>query len=165
MKWSFVVMLWLCAIELTLTWMHAHEALPFTALNKIVLGRRLLSIALQLFTFIYIQGIYNWDGHAPIDVLAAESQCTGDPVLEANFLHMKTYLDNAQKPSRKVWLCIFTISILVANIGGLIFKKLKFDKHFKKEEKNVKNDKKDQLKEPLVPKKDPKKDSMKKPKK
>lgn len=54
LKYSFVVMLWMTAIEVTMTWMHANDALPFFALDKIVLVRRIISIALQLFTFIYI---------------------------------------------------------------------------------------------------------------
>jgi len=52
-------------------------------------GISLITYILALTAFIMI---YKWDGHTLIEALTETKKCTSDPVLEATFGDIKTYM-------------------------------------------------------------------------
>ena len=145
---AMVFMIWITIIEFVMVFMHAEEALPTRHFDKIVFVRRGLGVFMQIFAIVMIQFIYSWDAHDPI-VTLSENSCTDDPILEATFDHMKEYLANAQSGARRVFFYLFLVIIVVSNLGGLGWKLKKLDPFYKKAETNG-DQKKKQLKDPLI---------------
>lgn len=141
---TFSAMMWIAAIEFLMNYLHAEDALSTECFDKIFLIRRIFAIIFQIMTVIFIQMIYSWDAHDPIQTLS-DNNCTDDPILEATFDHMKNYMLDAQNTGRRVVFFLLLSIIIVLNLGGIFFKMKILDPFYKKDEKKG-------IKEPLIEK-------------
>jgi len=131
---TFSAMMWVAGIELVMNHLHAEEALSSKYFDKIFLVSRIIKVILEIMTVIFIQMIYSWDSHDPIQTLS-DDNCTDDPILEATFDHMKNYMAHAQNTGRRVMFFILLSIVIAFNLGGFFFKMKILDPFYKKDEK------------------------------
>lgn len=95
---SLHTLLLLCIVfqifEFFMIFMHYNEALSTPRYNKTVIVRRLINLSFLLFCAFCVWGIYHWNGHQMIHIMA-EKQCSEDTILNDTFKQMKEYLDKS----------------------------------------------------------------------
>ena len=90
LHYSLIVLMFMELIEFSMVFMHRNDALSKKGLDKVFWFRRLVSIGFLFICVWSFNKIYNWEGHKPIEALAASSligdssqgssddQCTND---------------------------------------------------------------------------------------
>ena len=141
-KISLIIVVVFCIIEFFMVFMHRSEALPKTWYDNIVMYRRGLSFLCMFFVWFCFRGIYQWNGHEPVEAFT-DGKCTDDEMLLETFVEMRNFLDKSQSKEREIYLYVFLALIAVMNIAGFVYKKTVPDKEYKNQEKG-------QLKEALL---------------